>query len=46
MAIIDLDTLLEKLQPVLDSEEYVFCTVDDDLNNYLNLNPLATFVEG
>ncbi|AKX44938.1 transporter [Thiopseudomonas alkaliphila] len=45
MAIIDLDTLLEKLQPVLDSEEYVFCTVNNDLTNYLSLNPLATFME-
>lgn len=45
MAIIDLDTLLEKLQPVLDSEEYVFCTVNNGLTNYLSLNPLATFVE-
>lgn len=39
MAIIDLDTLLEKLQPVLDSEEYVFCTVNNGLTNYLSLNP-------
>lgn len=45
MAIIDLDILLENLQPVLDPEEYVFCTVNGDLKNYLSLNPLATFVE-
>lgn len=45
MAIIDLDTLLEKLEPVLDLEEYVFCTVNDELKNYFVLNPLATFVE-
>lgn len=45
MAIIDLATLLEKLQPVLAPEEYVFCTVDGELKNYLGLNPLATFVE-
>lgn len=45
MAIIDLDTLLEKLEPVLDLEEYVFCTVNGELKNYFVLNPLATFVE-
>lgn len=45
MAIIDLATLLEKLQPVLAPEEYVFCTVNGELKNYLGLNPLATFVE-
>lgn len=45
MAIIDLDTLLENLHPVLDPEEYVFCTVNGELKNYLGLNPLATFVE-
>lgn len=45
MAIIDLDTLLENLQPALGPEQYVFCTVSGDLNNYLCLNPLATFVE-
>ena len=45
MAIIDLDTLLKNLQPVLDSQEYVFCTVNGELKNYFGLNPLATFVE-
>src|SRR5690625_2371425 len=45
MAIIDLDTLLEKLEPVLDLEEYVFCTVNGELKNYFGLNPLATCVE-
>lgn len=45
MAIIDLATLLDNLQPVLDPEEYVFCTVNGELKNYLELNPLATFVE-
>lgn len=45
MAIIDLDILLENLHPVLDPEEYVFCTVNGELKNYLGLNPLATFVE-
>ena len=45
MAIINLETLLDSLQPVLDAEEYVFCTVNGDISNYLSLNPLATFVE-
>ncbi|MEZ2719982.1 ACT domain-containing protein [Paenalcaligenes hominis] len=45
MAILDLATLLENLQPVLDPKEYVFCTVNGDLNNYLSLEPLAIFVE-
>ena len=45
MAIIDLDVLLKNLHPVLDPEEYVFCTVNGELKNYLELNPLATFVD-
>ncbi|MEZ2625193.1 ACT domain-containing protein [Paenalcaligenes hominis] len=45
MAILDLSTLLENLQPVLDPDEYVFCTVNGDLTHYLSLKPLATFVE-
>lgn len=45
MAIIDLEKLLENLHPVLDPEEYVFCTVTGELKNYLSFNPLATFIE-
>lgn len=45
MAILDLSTLIENLQPVLDPDEYVFCTVNGDLTHYLSLKPLATFVE-
>lgn len=45
MAITDLNTLLENLKPVLDPEEYGFYTVDGNFNDYLDLSPLAAFVE-
>jgi hypothetical protein len=43
MAIKDLGTLLEKLQPTLDEHDYVFCTVAAVQDG---LKPLATFREG
>lgn len=45
MTILNLDLLLKQLQPILDPEEYVFCTVKDDLPKHLSLTPLATFSE-
>lgn len=45
MTILNLDLLLKQLQPILDPEEYVFCTVKDDLPKHLSLTPLATFAE-
>lgn len=45
MSISDLDILLKNLEPILDAEEYVFCTVNDELQNYLEFKPLATFIE-
>ncbi|MBV35426.1 MAG: transporter [Rickettsiales bacterium] len=43
MAITDLGTLLENLQPILDEQDYVFCTVAVVPDS---LNTLATFREG
>ncbi|PXF62866.1 ACT domain-containing protein [Kangiella spongicola] len=43
MAITDLSTLLENLQPILDEQDYVFCTVTVVSDG---LKPLATFREG
>lgn len=45
MTILNLDLLLKQLQPILDPEEYVFCTIKDDLPKHLSLTPLATFSE-
>lgn len=41
----DLKTLLASMKPELSDNSYVFCTVDGELNDYLSLKPLATFVE-
>lgn len=43
MAITDLTTLLDKLEPITDKQDYVFCTMTDIPDS---LNPLATFREG
>jgi len=43
--ITDLDELLRSLNPVLAVEEFVFCTVQGPLQNYVSLQPLATFAE-
>lgn len=43
MAITDLSTLLENLEPILDEQDYVFCTVASVPDG---LKPLATFREG
>ena len=40
-----IEILLENIQPLLSSEEYVFCSIEsEDLKN-LNLNPIGTFRE-
>lgn len=33
------------MSPLLDSREYIFCTVEGDVSNYLHLNPICSFVE-
>lgn len=43
--ITELDQLLRSMQPKLAESEFVFCTVSGSLQDYLELNPLATFNE-
>jgi hypothetical protein len=43
--ITELDELLQSMHPQLLEPELVFCTVSGSLNDYLALNPIATFVE-
>lgn len=43
--ITELDTLLSSMSPKLLAGEYVFSTVSGDLENYVSLNPVATFRE-
>ena len=44
-AITDLDILLKSMSPELIEGDYVFCTVEGGLANYVHLNPMATFRE-
>lgn len=41
----DFNELLGAMQPALIDEVFVFCTVTGQLAEYLNLEPIATFVE-
>ncbi len=43
--ITDLDELLRSMSPALAEAEFVFCTVSGALKNYVELNPVATFIE-
>ena len=43
--IVELDELLKTMSPKLQDGEYVFCTVTGRLVDYVNLEPLATFIE-
>ncbi|HHF0516414.1 TPA: ACT domain-containing protein [Vibrio alginolyticus] len=43
--ITDLDELLRSMSPKLMEAEFVFCTVSGVLANYVDLNPVATFIE-
>lgn len=43
--ITDLQRLLQSMSPQLVEGEYVFCTVDGPLTDYLHLDPIATFRE-
>ncbi|WP_413282868.1 ACT domain-containing protein [Vibrio sp. MA40-2] len=44
-AITDLDILLKSMSPELIEGNYVFCTVNGPLSNYLAMEPIATFCE-
>ncbi|BEI22856.1 ACT domain-containing protein [Vibrio fluvialis] len=43
--ITELQVLLQSMQPELNDEEVVFCSVNGDLQDYLELKPLAMFHE-
>jgi hypothetical protein len=44
-AISDLEMLLKSMSPKLIEGQYVFCTVNGSLSDYLALDPIATFRE-
>ncbi|WKY95386.1 ACT domain-containing protein [Vibrio metoecus] len=41
----DLDELLRSMSPKLMESEFVFCTVSGALADYVDLNPVAIFIE-
>lgn len=43
--ITDLDQLLTSMKPELTQDKFVFCTVSGELSEYLELKPIATFLE-
>ncbi|OIN08529.1 ACT domain-containing protein [Oceanisphaera psychrotolerans] len=43
--IVELDELLTSMSPEIQEGEYVFCTVEGDYSDYVQLNPLACFRE-
>ncbi|MPW36082.1 ACT domain-containing protein [Vibrio sp. B1Z05] len=43
--ITELTQLLESMQPELQNDEFVFCTVQGELKDFVALNPIATFIE-
>lgn len=43
--IVALNELLKSMTPEVQSGEYVFCTVEGNCCDYLELNPLASFME-
>ncbi|KKD00783.1 ACT domain-containing protein [Photobacterium halotolerans] len=43
--IMDLKRLLQTMSPVTREDDYVFCTVNGDITEYLQYAPLATFQE-
>jgi len=44
-SITDLKCLLRLIEPQLQDTEFVFCTVEGDLSDYITLQPIATFME-
>ena len=43
--ITDINELLSSMQPALVDESFVFCTIKDQLADYVALDPIATFRE-
>ena len=43
--LVELHELLKHMAPILDDTEYVFCTVQGMAADYVQLDPLCTFVE-
>lgn len=43
--ITNLDELLRSMSPKLVETEFVFCTISGTLKEYVELNPIATFIE-
>ncbi|PSW15575.1 transporter [Photobacterium rosenbergii] len=43
--ITDLQQLLKSMAPELKDGEFVFCTVEGDLSQYVGLSPISTFQE-
>ncbi|MUI56061.1 ACT domain-containing protein [Aliivibrio fischeri] len=43
--VFELDELLKTMKPELLTQEYVFCSVEGELKEYIRLNPIGTFVE-
>jgi hypothetical protein len=42
---VELDKLLTSISPELFDDEYIFCTMSGALNEYVHLDPMATFIE-
>ncbi|ACH63971.1 transporter [Aliivibrio fischeri MJ11] len=43
--ILELDELLKTMKPELLTQEYVFCSVEGELKEYISLNSIGSFVE-
>ncbi len=42
----DINELLQSMSPQIQQGEFVFCTVEGQLSDHAQLNPLGTFIEG
>jgi len=43
--IVEIEELLKSMSPEIRGGEYAFCTVEGELADYVDLNPLATYIE-
>ncbi len=43
--IVEIEDLLKSMSPEIRGGDYVFCSVDGELSDYIHLNPLATYIE-
>ncbi|MGR0279921.1 ACT domain-containing protein [Marinomonas dokdonensis] len=41
----ELETLLASMEPALKETDYVFCTLDGSVSEYVSLNPIGIFCE-